>query len=68
MTPVGWRVASSGSRDADTIYEATARPGSARTAFGDDKDRVVIRSNGLPTYFASDIGYLARSSAAASTS
>ncbi|MEX2548427.1 MAG: arginine--tRNA ligase [Chloroflexota bacterium] len=28
------------------------------TAFGDDKDRVVIRSNGEPTYFASDIGYV----------
>jgi arginyl-tRNA synthetase len=25
---------------------------------GDDKDRVVIRSNGEPTYFASDLGYL----------
>ncbi len=29
------------------------------TAFGDDKDRVVIRSNGRPTYFAADIGYIA---------
>ncbi|MGH2379742.1 MAG: arginine--tRNA ligase, partial [Candidatus Limnocylindria bacterium] len=28
------------------------------TAFGDDKDRVIFRSNGLPTYFASDIGYV----------
>ena len=28
------------------------------TAFGDDKDRVVIRANGQPTYFASDIGYV----------
>ena len=28
------------------------------TAFGDDKDRVVIRSNGKPTYFAADIGYV----------
>jgi arginyl-tRNA synthetase len=28
------------------------------TQFGDDKDRVVIRSNGGPTYFASDIGYV----------
>ena len=26
--------------------------------FGDDKDRVVIRSNGEPTYFAADLGYL----------
>ena len=28
------------------------------TAFGDDKDRVVIRENGATTYFASDLGYL----------
>ncbi len=28
------------------------------TTFGDDKDRVVVRSNGEPTYFAADLGYL----------
>ena len=28
------------------------------TDFGDDKDRVIIRSNGSPTYFAADIGYV----------
>ncbi len=28
------------------------------TAFGDDKDRVVVRDNGVATYFASDLGYL----------
>ena len=28
------------------------------TAFGDDKDRVVRRENGVTTYFASDLGYL----------
>ena len=27
------------------------------TEFGDDKDRVVIRDNGVPTYFAADIAY-----------
>lgn len=27
------------------------------TSFGDEKDRVVIRENGTPTYFASDIAY-----------
>ena len=27
------------------------------TEAGDDKDRVVVRSNGLPTYFAADIAY-----------
>jgi arginyl-tRNA synthetase len=29
----------------------------ATTRFGDDKDRVLIRNNGEPTYFASDIAY-----------
>jgi arginyl-tRNA synthetase len=28
------------------------------TTFGDDKDRVVVRSNGEPTYLAGDIAYL----------
>lgn len=28
------------------------------TEFGDDKDRVMIRNNGVPTYFTSDIAYL----------
>jgi arginyl-tRNA synthetase len=28
------------------------------TAFGDDKDRVLMKSNGEKTYFASDCGYL----------
>ncbi len=28
------------------------------TLFGDDRDRVVLRSNGLPTYFASDVAYM----------
>jgi len=27
------------------------------TAFGDEKDRVVVRKNGNPTYFAADIAY-----------
>jgi arginyl-tRNA synthetase len=27
------------------------------TAFGDEKDRVVVRQNGAPTYFAADIAY-----------
>jgi arginyl-tRNA synthetase len=28
------------------------------TTFGDDKDRVVVRSNGEPTYLASDLAYM----------
>lgn len=27
------------------------------TEFGDDKDRVLVRSNGVPTYLASDVAY-----------
>ncbi len=28
------------------------------TAFGDDKDRVILRGDGRPTYFAADLGYV----------
>jgi arginyl-tRNA synthetase len=28
------------------------------TAFGDTQDQVIVRSNGVPTYFAADIAYL----------
>ena len=47
-------------RDAGHIYEADGATWFRSTAFGDDKDRVVIRSNGQPTYFASDLGYIAQ--------
>ncbi|HSM38762.1 MAG TPA: arginine--tRNA ligase, partial [Candidatus Limnocylindrales bacterium] len=40
------------------IYESDGATWFRSTAFGDDKDRVVFRSNGQPTYFASDIGYV----------
>jgi arginyl-tRNA synthetase len=40
------------------MYEQDGATWFRSTAFGDDKDRVVIRSNGEPTYFASDIGYV----------
>ena len=45
-------------RAAGQIYEEDGATWFRSTAFGDDKDRVVFRSNGQPTYFASDIGYL----------
>jgi arginyl-tRNA synthetase len=45
-------------RDAGQLYEQDGATWFRSTAFGDDKDRVVIRSNGAPTYFASDIGYV----------
>ena len=37
------------------------------TAFGDDKDRVVVRSNGEPTYLASDLAYMVITSALAAS-
>ncbi|HJV64436.1 MAG TPA: arginine--tRNA ligase [Geomonas sp.] len=39
------------------IYEQEGALWFRTTAFGDDKDRVVVRSNGVTTYFASDIAY-----------
>jgi arginyl-tRNA synthetase len=45
-------------RAAGHLYEQDGATWFRSTAFGDDKDRVVYRSNGEPTYFAADIGYL----------
>ncbi|HEX4986660.1 MAG TPA: arginine--tRNA ligase [Burkholderiales bacterium] len=39
------------------LYEKDGARWFRSTAFGDDKDRVVQRENGLYTYFASDIAY-----------
>ena len=39
------------------IYEKDGALWFKSTDFGDDKDRVVQRDNGQPTYFASDIAY-----------
>ena len=40
------------------LYEEEGALWFRSTAFGDDKDRVIIRSDGRPTYFAADIGYV----------
>ena len=40
-----------------TCTRPTAPPGSAPRDFGDDKDRVYVRSNGEYTYFAADCAY-----------
>ncbi|MEX0710367.1 MAG: arginine--tRNA ligase [Chloroflexota bacterium] len=40
------------------VFEADGATWFRSTAYGDDKDRVIYRSNGEPTYFAADIGYL----------
>ncbi len=39
------------------VYEQDWARWFRSTAFGDEKDRVVIRSNGVSTYFASDLAY-----------
>lgn len=39
------------------IYEKDGALWLKSTAYGDDKDRVVIRDNGEPTYLAADIAY-----------
>jgi arginyl-tRNA synthetase len=41
----------------DHIYTKDGALWFKSTAFGDEKDRVVVRENGSPTYFASDIAY-----------
>ena len=41
-----------------TAFEQDGALWQRTTAHGDDKDRVLIRSNGMPTYFAADAGYL----------
>jgi arginyl-tRNA synthetase len=45
-------------RDSGHLYEQDGATWFRSTDYGDDKDRVVIRSNGSLTYFAFDIGYL----------
>ena len=39
------------------LYEEGGALWLKATEYGDDKDRVVIRDNGIPTYFAADIAY-----------
>jgi arginyl-tRNA synthetase len=39
------------------VYESEGATWLRTTDFGDDKDRVLIRSEGVPTYFLSDIAY-----------
>jgi arginyl-tRNA synthetase len=45
-------------RQGGHVYEQDGAIWFRSTDFGDDKDRVIIRSNGEPTYFAADIGYV----------
>ena len=45
-------------RAAGTIYEADGAVWFRSTDFGDDKDRIVVRSSGRHTYFAADCAYV----------
>lgn len=44
-------------KKADMLYQQEGAWWFKSTEFGDEKDRVVVRDNGQPTYFASDIAY-----------
>jgi arginyl-tRNA synthetase len=44
-------------REQGHLYEKDGATWFRTTAFGDEKDRVVVRENGVKTYFASDIAY-----------
>ena len=54
-------------REKGLVYENEGALWFKTTDFGDDKDRVVVRSNGVTTYFASDIAYHIDNSSADST-
>ncbi|MGD0152788.1 MAG: arginine--tRNA ligase [Thermacetogeniaceae bacterium] len=41
----------------DYLYEEEGALWFRSTLFGDEKDEVLVRSNGIPTYFAGDIAY-----------
>jgi arginyl-tRNA synthetase len=44
-------------RERGHVYESEGAVWLRTTEFGDDKDRVLVRSDGQPTYFAADIAY-----------
>ncbi|MBN4080611.1 arginine--tRNA ligase [Beggiatoa alba] len=44
-------------KQSDHVYEKNGALWFRSSDFGDEKDRVVVRDNGQPTYFASDIAY-----------
>jgi arginyl-tRNA synthetase len=45
-------------REAGHVYEHEGASWLRTTTFGDDKDRVLMRSGGAPTYFAADVAYM----------
>lgn len=44
-------------RETGLVYEKDGATWLETTRFGDQKDRVMVRSNGLPTYFLPDVAY-----------
>ncbi|MFK5582078.1 MULTISPECIES: arginine--tRNA ligase [unclassified Serinicoccus] len=44
-------------REQGHVYDADGAIWLRTTTFGDDKDRVLVRANGQPTYFAADCAY-----------
>jgi arginyl-tRNA synthetase len=44
-------------RERGHVYESEGATWLRTTEFGDDKDRVLVRSDGEPTYFAPDVAY-----------
>lgn len=44
-------------KDTGLVYEHEGATWLKTTEFGDQKDRVMVRSNGLPTYFLPDVAY-----------
>ena len=44
-------------REAGLVYESEGAVWLRTSEFGDDKDRVLIRAGGEPTYFAADVAY-----------
>ena len=46
-------------RQGGHVFEQDGATWLRTTDFGDDRDRVLVRSNGQPTYFAGDLAYVA---------
>ena len=56
-TPAPSSAPSSGSTEMGNTYEADGATVAATEKYGDDKDRVLVRSNGAPAYIAGDCAY-----------
>lgn len=57
LHPEAVRAACDELKEKGAIYEQEGALWLKSTDYGDDKDRVVVRDNGVPTYLAADIAY-----------